>query len=59
MQSTDINHIQGVGEDAKDGDVLTTGEALLERAKAVSRQIRERVRQLAGDTASKDKPRSE
>jgi hypothetical protein len=59
LQPTDSIHIPRAGDEPEDGDVLATGEAVLERAKAVSRQIRERVLQLAGVNASNDKARSE
>jgi len=40
---------QGI-PDSDDGDVLAVGEAVLERAKAISRQLSEKVRQLTNDT---------
>jgi hypothetical protein len=39
---------QGIPE-SYDGDVLAVGEAVLERAKAISRQLSEKVRQLTND----------
>lgn len=50
MQFPDPDHIQPQSQRTDtEGDVFLLGEAVLDRAKDVSRQITERVRQLAGD----------
>ena len=59
MQPVDINHFQRIGDEPQDGDVLAVGEAVLERAKAVSRKIRDRVLELAGDSANTAQSRPE
>lgn len=45
--------------EVRDGDVLAVGEAVLERVKAISHQLSERVRQLTGETVNPDDNRSD
>jgi hypothetical protein len=53
MQPTDTHPIQHA-DASNDGDVLSAGEAALDRAQAVSRQIAERVRELTGHPSPRD-----
>lgn len=59
MQPSDTHPFQRVDNESADGDVLSAGEAVLERAKAVARQISERVHQLASENGLQEKRRSE
>jgi hypothetical protein len=50
MQPTDTYQTQHTNFDLNEADILTAGEAVLDRVKAISRHISERVRELTGQS---------
>ena len=56
VQPTDTHQTQHSTTELNDGDVLIAGEAVLDRVKAISRHISDRVRELTGETVEPDNP---
>jgi hypothetical protein len=50
MECIETHQHQQIDGEANYGDVLAVGEAVLERVKAISRHLAERVRQLTGES---------